>query len=269
LEEVSTGIASSFGIVSYCSLSYLDAFEFSIDSWLRNGGASEVVIFTDNSELPKLAKIRPGVRFISAFTPPVEEVSPYPWQRKIETVIAYYRHSNQPFFAYLDCDCWIRKPFWEVFNGMRNYEVVGTRFLGRDNRGKGEANAGVIFFRRNANLGLFFDAWSQRSLYYKNKNKDRFYDQDALSHLIVESFDGLHPFRSSLVSERIYNCEHDMDALWLQDVQKYVPKILHFKGRRFRNRALVERIAELLPKEGYTLYDVLPKFENGSPANYL
>jgi hypothetical protein len=231
-------VESPFGIVSYCSLSYLDAFEFSIDSWFRNGRASEVIIYTDSPEFEKRAKHRQNVSFVQAFTTPVEDLPEIPWQRKIQVIHKYYKTTSQPYFAYLDCDCWVRDDFREVFQSMNQAKIVGTRLLGRDKRGKGEANAGVIFFRNDPILTKFFKLWNDRAEYYYKKNHDAFYEQDSLSHLIIEAFDGLHAFQASLVSEHIYNCEHDSDNQWLQDIRRYQPKIIHFKAKRFRNDGL-------------------------------
>jgi hypothetical protein len=235
----------TFGIVSYCSLSYLDAFEFSIDSWLKNGKANEVVIYTDSPEFARRAKPRERVRFVHAFATPVEKLVKYPWQRKIEAIQMYYETTLHPYFVYLDCDCWVQQEFKEVFSSMSETQIVGTRLLGRDNRGKGEANAGVVFFRHHPTLDHFFKLWNERAQHYEKANHVN-YEQDSLSRLVIEAFDGKHPFRASLISERIYNCEHDIDDLWLQDIKQYQPKIVHFKQKRFRNKDLKQAVFALL-----------------------
>jgi hypothetical protein len=233
---------SRFGIVSYCSLSYLDAFEFSVDSWLDNGLVNEVVIYTDSPEFEKRAKPREKVKFICVFSPPAEELPRYPWIRKAEAIQLYFESTNFQYFVYLDCDCWINKDFREVFQQMSHTQIIGTRLLGRHKRGKGEANAGVIFFRHHPTLNEFFELWKKQMLDYREKYKEDSYDQDSLSHILIEAFDGLHPFQASLVSEHLYNCEHNEDDAWLQDIARYQPKIIHFKKRRFRNSELVKSV---------------------------
>ena len=68
--------------------------------------------------------------------------------------------------------------------------------------------------------------------------------------MIVEAFDGLHLFRSTFFSEHLYNAEHDFDECWLDEIQKYQPKIIHFKARRFRSKKLRQRVAALLTETG-------------------
>lgn len=82
----------------------------------------------------------------------------------------------------------------------------------------------------------------------QHANRDDYYDQDALTRVLIEAFDGLHPFKSSLVSERIYNSEHDDDEQWLKDLTMYQPKIIHFKGRRFRQPLLTEAVFSRLSR---------------------
>ena len=48
-----------------------------------------------------------------------------------------------------------------------------------------------------------------------------------------------------LSDEQIYNSEHSDIKLWLQNIKKYQPKILHYKGRRFRNKELVKNSLKL------------------------
>ena len=233
---------STFGIVSYCSLGYLDAFEFTIDSWLEHACASEIVVYTDHPKFENIAKPRENVRFVYSFTPPAEELPRFPQIRKVEAIQSYFESTTRSHFAYLDIDCWVHRDFREVFQNMGQAHVVGTRLLGRDLRGNGEANSGVIFFRRHTALTEFFKGWKTRALQYRKQRRRKRFEQDAVSHLLIESFDGLHPFQASLVSEHIYNCEHDDDNEWLRAIAQYHPKILHFKKRRFRNQLLKDKV---------------------------
>jgi hypothetical protein len=236
----------------------MDAYEFSIDSWLGNAKADEVVVYTDHPDLERLAKPRPRVRFVYAFSPSVEVFSEFPWNRKAEAIQAYFEQTGHPNFVYLDCDCWVRDSFPEVFRDMQFHDIAGTRLLGRDKRGKGEANAGVIFFRNSPSLPHFFNLWRTRLEDYRRSKLERFYEQSALSHLMIESFDGLHDFRSTLVSERIYNCEDDDDQRWLETIERYQPKIIHFKKKRFRNSALITAVAQRISRGAASRVPLLP-----------
>jgi hypothetical protein len=234
----------TFAIVTYCSLSYFDALEFCADSWLQNASAAQVVVYTDSPELARRVRPRDRLKIVHAFSPPAEEMPLFPIERKITALRSYFHETPQPFFVFLDCDCWVRQSFFEVFAGMVNTHVVGTRMLGRyPRRGMGHANSGVIFFRRHSSLGEFFRIWEQRTSEFADQSRIHLREQDAYSQLMLEGFDLLHPFITSLVSEHVYNCEHDYDDLWLRDIEMYQPKIIHFKKQRFRNESLKLQVA--------------------------
>jgi hypothetical protein len=38
------------------------------------------------------------------------------------------------------------------------------------------------------------------------------------------------------IDENIYNCEDDTVDGWLKKIDKYNPKIIHFKGRKWRDK---------------------------------
>jgi hypothetical protein len=234
--------AGQFGIITYCTLGYADALALTLNSWIKNSGAKEIVIFTDTPELEQRVGPAGGVRFIHAYGPPAEELKRYPWERKVESLRAFHESTSCQWFAYLDADCWVQSNIRNVFEEMRSKIVLGTRLLGRDGRGKGEANAGVIFFKRDSALHYFFDLWNRRLDEYRQDHGNWLCEQDAFSHIVIEAFDGLHPFQTGVVSEHIYNCEHDDDDKWLADIEKYRPKIIHFKRQRFRNPQLIQTV---------------------------
>lgn len=224
----------SFGVVSYCTLGYLDALEFAVDTWLGPAGAAEVVIYTDSPQLEAKVRPRRGLSIVCAF-PPGAESCAESWRRKIDAIELYFGRTSHGRFAYLDCDCWVREAFVEVFDAMADAELGATRLLARTRAGEGHANAGVIFFRHSPRLAGFFPLWRSRMRGYEQAGDVRFCEQKAFSDLLVESFDGRHPFRAALFSERIYNSEDDSEAAWLEQIERFQPKILHFKKGRFRS----------------------------------
>lgn len=230
-------------IITYCALNYHDAYEFSIRSWIA-AGFDEIVVYTDSDTFAHKGFSHPSIKFITHFIPSDSKDVSFHCARKIEALADYVRTSDATHIAYLDADCYVRESFDEVFHLMDGGDMtaVGTRMLGRNSRGLGEANAGVVFFRNTdtALLQSFLTEWRDLTKTYKDTGV-YLYEQTALSHLLIDGFDGVKKYRSGLVSERIYNSEHDDEGAWLYEIQEYGPKILHFKKRRFADTELVRK----------------------------
>jgi hypothetical protein len=237
--------SDTLGIVSYCSLSYLDAFDFTVDSWLQRGRAAEVVIYTDNPKFVERAKPRHNLKIVHAFSPPAEELESFPRARKLHAIRKYYETTVHPHFAYLDCDCWVQDQFREIFANMGDATVAGTELLGNDSRRIDTVGAGVVFFRHHPSLKEFIELWSTRMDKQRVRRRDH-YDQRALTQTLREGFDGIQPFKTRFFSARMYNSEHDDNGRWLENVARYQPKILHFKGQRFRQRSLRHEVISRL-----------------------
>jgi hypothetical protein len=166
------------------------------------------------------------------------------WQantiRKIETLKRAFHELPEEIthFAWMDIDCVMKSRINEVY--YMNADICATRMMKRDNRGGGDANAGVIFFKRSNNTLNFIETWLNRAI--KNEGTRRLFEQKAFSDLCFEGFDGLRPWSVVPVSEHIYNCEDDDDSAWFAKIEKYKPKIIHLKAGRWKSESIVKRI---------------------------
>jgi hypothetical protein len=262
----------SFDIVTYCGANFAKALEFTFPSWVRNSGAERIIVYTDvpTRDFVKLYD------FVTAATrglPPAEMLSKPPiplgrqihaqtcsdsvksWDRKIDvlehdfTQCRIREHTSPRNWIWLDSDCFVTKFLGEVFNRMGNANVAATRAIGRTIRGRGQANAGVIPFRYTNGLEQFFKDWRDYAVKFRGgenapvTNKNMYYEQTAFSHRVLEAFDDQRPYLGAVISENIWNCEEDSPANLVRLVEKFQPRVIHFKGRRwedklFRNRVL-------------------------------
>jgi hypothetical protein len=239
-----------FGITTYCPSSHLDAnaYEFSIESWLTNTSCSEIVVFTDCA-LPKAKAGRhAAVKFVDLHVIHGETPESFQPEHKIEAIRYYYERSPLPYFLYLEPACWVHRDIAEVFQSMPSLHVIATRILGRAHEPTGDdTKDGVIFFRNDPALAEFFCMWRSRAAKYRIERGSRC-AQDALSDILLESFDGLHLFKAGMVSARIYNSEHDNNVAWMKKVRTHSPKILHFGQRRYLNESLRRAMLSCIDK---------------------
>jgi len=156
--------------------------------------------------------------------------------RKIE-VIEYALDHLKGHILYLDADCYMKHPVDEVFKNPQ--DIIISRMVRRKDRinMEPEINAGVIFLKNNRRTKKLVKEWKQlaKDLF----PTERYHEQTALSKLCLDAFDGLKPYTCGVISERVYNCEHDIQKEWIETINKYNPKILHFKNSWWRDDFLV------------------------------
>lgn len=100
-----------------------------------------------------------------------------------------------------------------------------------------------MFFRNNIRTQVFVEEWEDRARKYLNDPKlTKYHEQTAFSHLCYEGFDGLKPWSVGVVSEKIYNCEHDEEDKWLETIRKHEPKIIHFKNGWWKRDDLRQKV---------------------------
>jgi hypothetical protein len=118
-------------------------------------------------------------------------------------------------------------------DGSSGPHVAASRLIGRTARANGQANAGVIAFRHDPSLERFFGDWQSRANKIRGAGGNRWHEQTALSQLVLEAFDGRHEYRGAVFSDMLWNCEHDDDKAWLEQIRSYKPVIVHHKGNRW------------------------------------
>jgi hypothetical protein len=234
-------------IVTYCSRNFSDCLRLHLPTWSQHAGAQIITIYSDCDDLQKLVPPpqEPKIQFRTIHKD--RNSSPtISWNRKIDCLQHAARYCQTEFMLWLDTDCVTRRPVRPLFDCLgRSAHVAAGRLIGRTNRAGGAANAGVIAFRFDPCLETFFKDWQQRSAEL-GKTGEKWHEQKALSALVMSAFDGLHPYRGAVFSEQLWNSEHDDDAAWLMNLEKYQPGIVHYKGNRWANKQLREAVAKVL-----------------------
>lgn len=257
-----------FDIVTYCGVNYAEALRFTLPSWLNNSGCSKIIVYTDCQ--PKdfvkaydyVTEARRSGREIvegRCIHPTSCSDAVASWDRKIDVLehdfalrdaICPPEPPNRNWI-WLDSDCYTVKDCHALFHIMEPAHVAATRAIGRTLRGRGQANAGVIPFRYGPELRQFFVDWRRYAKDFRGAggkapitNQNMYYEQTAFSHLVLEAFDGRRPYFGAVISEYIWNCEEDSNSRWLANIDKFKPRIIHFKGRRWADKLLRAKALE-------------------------
>lgn len=233
-----------FEIYTYCSLGFEGALKLTLPSWIENSGASKIVVNTDHEPGCEQEHERVIRRIVFDRDPEDKATS---WLRKIEVIRQAITYCQAPWFCWLDADVYCAAPFGEVFGRMGSASIGATRMFNNTNRGKGDLNAGVFFFRRDG-LGVkwFVDDWL--ALAQAERGKGGWFEQRAASILLHQAFHGQKPFSVAPVSENLYNLEDDIMDEWFRRIELYRPKLIHFKNNWWRHPYAVDRVMEIMAR---------------------
>ena len=226
----------SFDIVTYCSHNYKDALNFVLPSWLGKSGCDNIWIYTDGFETEWSQNER--IEICDDFEKSdswVENVGRLPWA-------AYnYFHKESRLrrkkdFCLMGVDCLATGDWLEAFEGT-NW-ITCTR----------EKKPVNIFWAKNCEKTLYFiNAWLGLSNFYRANNQYvepyyAAYDQKSFGHLI-KLCDGVRWLNKNIWANEENNLEQ-----WLDNVRAHKNKIkmLHFKGRRWHDKELIEKILNII-----------------------
>lgn len=234
----------SYTILTFCSENYLDAFKFSIGSWLKTK-ADKIVIYTD-FDLKFGSK---KVEIIKYFEPGNDWIVNV--GRKVTAALHYLQHNDTKQIAFLDMDCYVIDDFSEVFEW--NYDLAVTRFFSKR---ADTITSGVWFAHVNKRVIAFMEEWDRMANKYKLQGKGikphwPAYEQHAFTDLVRKTYKDKSICEILPLEERIYNCEHDNMEKWKKDCRTYHPKIIHFKEKTYNNKEFASEILELTGANKY------------------
>ena len=166
-------------------------------------------------------------------------------------VIKHYskiRRDSDKNVLFLDIDCYMVKDVEEVFN--LDFDLGITRLASKEHYACKTATAGLWFARFTPGYYAFINDWF--NLANKFKLKGYGIKKHHISYVQYSFTDiarkATPSYKVISLDEKIYNSEHTLDNRWKNLVQVYHPKILHFKGRRFRDKKLTQEILRLARK---------------------
>jgi hypothetical protein len=237
----------TYDIVSYCSSDYKDAYEFIVPTWLKNTKAKNIVIYTDSDFQP----LDPRVEIRKDFLPSND------WLvgtgRRIDALQKYLDSKpTADYFVFFDIDCYVVRPFEELFDIMeRHFDITLTRLAGRNEHSGGTATAGVFFAKNNENVRKFASDWKIVADRYKLEGKGIVkhkvsFAQYSFTYLVTAAFDLRKSYTVYIASERVYNFETNNDNEWGDGITKYNPSVIHLKGRGWRNQTIMGQVFKAL-----------------------
>lgn len=230
----------SYHIVSYCSENYADAFDFVIKSWIESS-ADHIVVYTDTQEIrfphPKVTLI-PIFQKTDNWLVNVE--------RKILSIDDFLkRFPDVKQLVFMDIDCYIARPFDEIFDG--DFDIAVTRLTEKTPHAANTASAAPWFGKVGPGLKRFVEDWKVLAARYKKAKKGVrvhkvSFVQYSYTDLLRRAYESGKPYKVLPKPKNIYNCEDQNNERWLETIRTCKSKIIHFKSRKFRKVKLVKKV---------------------------
>jgi len=236
---------NKFDIFAYCSKNYEDAYEFVIKSWTKLRSVENITIYTDWD----LKSTNSKVEIIQMFEPSDDWI--VGTGRRLDVIKHYSksRRDSNRNVMFLDIDCYMVRDVEEVFD--LDFDLGITRLDSRERYACKTATAGLWFARFTPGYFNFINDWF--NLASKFKNRGHGIKRHHISYVQYSFTDIARRQTSSYkvlpLDEKVYNSEHTLDDHWMNLIKRHHPKILHFKGRRFRNKKLVNEVLNLAGKK--------------------
>lgn len=226
----------NFEIFAYCSKNYEDAYKFVINSYTKPENVTKVTIYTDWD----LKSDNPKVEIKHMFEPSDNWI--VGTGRRLD-VIKDYSNLNRgqvKNVLFLDIDCYLVKDVSEIFS-RPDYDIAITRLFSGNRYANKTATAGLWFAKLTPGYYNFIEDWFNRAADLKAKG------HGVVDHhisYVQYSFTDVaraatNRYSVLPIDEKVYNSEHSNERDWYNLIRQYKPKILHFKGRRFRDQKIV------------------------------
>jgi len=238
-----------FDIVTYCSGSYMEAFDAHIRSWLKHTKAKNIYVYSDEpAESFHVNNSRVVIKpFYKKCDNWITNVG-----RKTKCILDYLEKTDRKYFAFIEMDCFIVSDFSEVFDPAIDISI--TRLFSTESYTHATITCGVWFAQVTPKLRQFMKQWHAASRSYM-KSKIGItpsliaYDQLSFTDMIRPAYVN-QTFRVKAIDEHIYNCEHTKSEELLKQIETETPKIIHFKGKRFKNKKHIQAVFNVLyPKK--------------------
>lgn len=226
---------NKFSIFTICTENYKECALKTIPSWVKQNNVERIYVYTDfNLEydsqkvivLPIIEKTTDWIKIVGM-------------KCKVLKNITKMTIENEKL-AFIDIDCVIKDDISEVFENK--FDIAVTRFSK-----KNTINSGVWFVINNDNVKKLAEEWENlQNIYFERKNgvKARYssYSQKSLSEIVHQQYDNKTYLTVLPLSSRKYNHEADNEISWAKTVKRDNPKIIHFKGCKWKNEDLFNEL---------------------------
>lgn len=230
-----------FEIFAYCSKNYQDAYEFVIDSWTRLPNMKKVTLYTDWGFKPSNDKVIVKHMFNESSD----------WLtgtgRRLDVIkdFSELNKTQEKNVLFMDIDCYIVRDVSEIFSF--DFDMGITRLNSGSSYTNKTATAGLWFCKLSPGYFNFINDWFIEAENLKSKkigitNHKISYVQYSFTTIAKRNTDR---YKVLSLDEKVYNSEHSDLKKWYNLIQQFKPKILHFKGRRFRDSTITSESLKL------------------------
>lgn len=227
----------NFEIFAYCSKNYEDAYKFVINSYTKPENVTKVTIYTDWD----LKSDNPKVEIKHMFEPSSSWI--VGTGRRLDVIKDYseLNRGQAKNVLFLDIDCYLVKDVSEIFR-RPDYDIAITRLFSGQRYANKTATAGLWFAKLTPGYYNFIEDWFQRAAILKSNG---YGVTDHRISYVQYSFTDVartatNRYSVLPIDEKVYNSEHSDEREWYKMIREHKPKILHYKGRRFRNKNIVD-----------------------------
>ncbi len=225
---------NKYSIFSVCTENYNDALELFLPSWVRFEEVEKVYVFTNYEPAYRHEKV------IYFNILGIENDWLKATGSKAFAMKEFLKRTTHERFAYIDIDCYLYEDISEVFN--KEFDIACTRM----NEGT-TSNSGVFFCHRSPALDVFADRWMRLQKEKWNKGIGttkhcQSYQQISYSEIVHSEYRNKTYLNVLPVSKNKYNYESNDPQTWIRNIAFYKPKILHLKGRMFRDAAHMQKM---------------------------
>lgn len=227
-----------FSIFTICTANYKEALLLTLPSWLALDTLEGVYVYTDFS------LDYPDDRVV--FIQNIKRSDDWLYIVGLKAILLkdFIQRSPCMYFAFIDADCYIKSDISGVFD--KDFDIAPTRM-----KVKGRAaNSGVWFCKLSDRLMKFAKEWASLQEKYRKQGMGvvkhvSSYSQRSFSDILHRelahhTYLFVHP-----LSADVYNNEDDYIDRWINRLKQHPAKIIHFKGRKWQDKAIVEKILSL------------------------
>lgn len=236
-----------YSIFSVCTKNYRDAYEFSIDSWLRTG-VKNIYIYTDDANWKSN---NDRVKIIKLFDETDDWLTNI--GRKVDAVRDVVRFGDERLI-FMDIDCYLVNDIGYVFD-VYDFDFAVTR-LHRTNI---DVSSGIYFFLNTERNRKFIDAWGKEQKIVRGRGIGvkpfaGSYGQAGFSNVMRRYRDSKARKVIDLDVNR-YNKKvgkPTQKASAIEDIKNKKVEVLHFYARTWRSPDTPEILSYLCKEDAKT-----------------
>ena len=240
-----------FDVVSFCTESYQDILKFSLPPMIEKADCDKIIIYTDGMVGGKWDVVNP-FKVVDKIDFRLDYEPSHDWHtwalRKPDMLKRYLESAKEGTkFLLTDLDCLCMGSWRDALNG--EFWIKPIRWDKSIEDPNPKKMVAVFFGVACDRMKQFANDWVKMTKDLSGQMKwvpgHQGLDQIALQILmdLYKGYEGVLP-----LNENIWSSEHDSLDHWRYLVKKYAKevRVLHFKGRRWRDKDLVKEFVGIV-----------------------